>query len=199
MITEHTVESLQAFEHEIAELFNAGQIRAPIHLAGGNERQLLDIFSKVNEADWVCGTWRSHLHCLLKGVTPAVLKQAILDKRSITLAFPEQRVITSAIVGGIIPIATGIALGNKLRGSTNHVWCFIGDMASCTGAFHENQMYARGWDLPITYVIEDNNISVCTPSRKVWGDGIAEKNGFVIGYGYVLKYPHAGAGKRVEF
>ena len=192
-------DDLRNFELEIAELFNKGLIRAPIHLAGGNETQLIEIFKNIKPEDWVLGAWRMHYHALLKGVPPEALRAEIMAGRSIALSFPEHRILCSAIVGGIIPIATGIAMGIKRRRGTERVWCFVGDMTSCTGTFHENQMYARGWDLPITYVIEDNRISVCTDSRAVWGDGIAEKDGFVIGYGYKLNWPHSGAGKRIQF
>ncbi len=47
-VINHTVESLRAFEADIANEFNAGRIRAPIHLSGGNEQQLIDIFHDVN-------------------------------------------------------------------------------------------------------------------------------------------------------
>ena len=54
----HTVESLKAFELDIADEFNAGHIRAPIHLEGGNEQQLLDIFKDIKNDDWVFVTLR---------------------------------------------------------------------------------------------------------------------------------------------
>src|SRR5215831_4668840 len=85
MITNHTPDTLKEFEQQIAEDFNAGKIRAPVHLAGGNEEQLIDIFSAVTKSDWVLTQWRSHYHCLLKGVPPERLRADILAGRSITL------------------------------------------------------------------------------------------------------------------
>lgn len=76
------------FESEIAELFNAGKIRAPIHLYHGNEDKMLEIFQDVEPEDWVLCSWRSHYQCLLKGVPPELIRREILAGHSISLSFP---------------------------------------------------------------------------------------------------------------
>ncbi len=65
---EHTKESLVDFESLIVKHWEDAKIRGPIHLANGNEEQLIEIFSRIKETDWVFSTWRSHYHALLKGV-----------------------------------------------------------------------------------------------------------------------------------
>ena len=60
MVTNWTVDTLKEFEVEIAELFNIGKIRAPIHLSDGTETELIKIFNKVKTNDWVLCSWRSH-------------------------------------------------------------------------------------------------------------------------------------------
>ena len=195
-----TRDDLIAFEEDIASEFNAGNIPYPVHLSSGNEDLLLDVFKDIREEDWVCGSWRSHLHCLLKGVPPEELKQAIMDGRSIALSFPEYRVLCSAIVAGIAPIAMGIAMGIKCSGGTEVVHCFLGDMSAETGIAHECRKYARNHDLPIHWIVEDNETSVCTPTAETWGcrgDWAHEPN--VTHYRYSSHWPHAGAGQRVEF
>ena len=198
-----TVKQLIDFESDIAECFNSAQIKAPVHLYDGNEQQMIDIFKKVQPHDWVFCSWRSHYQCLLKGVPPSLLKQEILDGKSITLCFPEYKIYSSAIVTGNIPIATGAALDIKRKGTSEHVWCFVGDMTSETGTFYENHKYAVNHDLPITFVVEDNGKSVCTDTRKTWNitDLTYSKPGIpkVIYYQYETRYPHAGAGKRIQF
>jgi pyruvate dehydrogenase E1 component alpha subunit len=198
----YTPEELVAFETEIGNCFNEGLIKAPIHLYDGNESQIIDVFKHVKDEDWVFCTWRSHYQCLLKGVSPERLKSDILKGKSITLCYPEYKIYSSAIVTGSIPISTGVAFDIKRKGQSGHVWCFVGDMASETGTFFENYKYALNHDLPITFVVEDNNKSVCTDTRKVWGSsslafGNNEKK--IIYYQYESKYPHAGAGKRIQF
>src|ERR1039457_2559586 len=108
-----TDEELVAFETEIAEEFNKGKIHAPVHLYHGNEAQMIEIFREIKPQDWVMCSWRSHYQCLLKGVPPQELKAEIMAGHSIVLCFPHYRVVSSAIVGGIIPIAVGAALGIK--------------------------------------------------------------------------------------
>lgn len=197
------------FEEDIVQSFEKGLIRAPIHLYSGNEDQMIDIFKNhIEPSDWLCCTWRSHYQCLLKGVPKDRLKADILAGKSISLCYPEYNIISSAIVGGIIPIATGIAMGLKRSGSKNKVACFVGDMTALTGTFHENLNYCMTQDLPIVFVVEDNNKSVCTNTLETWGyrypfvvneDEKVTGGGKLLYYRYTSKYPHAGGLKRVQF
>ena len=198
-----TATDLINFETEIADLFNAAKIRAPVHLYSGNEGQIIEIFRDVRPEDWVCCSWRSHYQCLLKGVPPDQVRAEILAGRSISLCFPEYRVVSSAIVGGILPIAVGIALAIKRRGEAARVHCFMGDMTSETGIAHECLKYSRNHQLPIRFIVEDNTKSVCTDTRESWNQPVltAEHSSdpMVVYYKYQTKYPHAGAGVRVQF
>ena len=148
-----TKQELIDFEQDIAETFNSGLIKAPIHLYSGNEEHMIEIFKNVNEDDWVFCSWRSHYQCLLKGVPKDILKQDIIDGKSITLCYPEFKIYSSAIVTGNIPIATGAAFDIKRKAKHNHVWCFVGDMTSETGTFYENHKYAGNHNLLITYIV----------------------------------------------
>ena len=194
---------LISFEDSIAELYNQGKIRSPVHLYNGNEDFLINIFKKINKQDWIFCSWRSHYQCLLKGVEPEVLRSAIIEGRSIALCFPEKRIFSSAIVGGQIPIALGVALEIKRSGKLDQVYCFMGDMTSETGIAQSAFKYSLNFDLPITFIVEDNNLSVCTDTRKVWGSNKLQyeiiNNSTVVYYKYSNKYPHAGAGTRVQF
>lgn len=203
MKTAWTNESLKSFETEVADIFNRGEIRAPVHLSDGNEDALIEIFGEVSEEDWVFCSWRSHYQCLLKGVPKVDLMSEIMAGHSITLAFPEYRIFSSAIVGGQVSIAVGAALAEKRKKSGAHVWCFMGDMTAETGIAQSSMRYALSHDLPITFIVEDNGISVCTVTREVWG---SESLRFeqpnlanVKSFKYQSKYPHAGAGTRVQF
>lgn len=191
------------FENKIANLFNQGKIKAPIHLSSNNEDILIKIFKKIKKVDWVFCSWRAHYQCLLKGVPEKVLEKEITDGKSISLCFPKYKIYSSAIVGGIIPIALGVALANKLKKKKSKVFCFIGEMTSETGIMHECYKYAVNKNLPIHFIIEDNSKSVCSDTRKVWSmkklTFEKKKSKFISFYKYSLKYPHAGAGKRVEF
>ena len=200
------------FESHIGDLFNSGIIKAPIHLYSGNEDLIAEVFDDINiEEDWICCTWRNHYQGLLKGIPLKEMEDNIVNGKSMVAMLPQYRFICSSIVGGIPSIATGIALANKLQGSTSRVWCWVGDMSAETGHFHEAYKYSLNHDLPITFVVEDNKKSVCTPTPDVWGRSTPyfleqEYSGGVLKqknlyyYQYTNdKYPHAGAGKRVQF
>ena len=165
-----SAQQLIAFEEDIAAEFNAAKIRAPVHLSFGNEEALIEIFRRVRPQDWVLGSWRSHYQCLLTGA---------------------------------LPIAVGIGMAMKREGADSVVHCFMGEMTSETGAAHECIKYSRQWDLPIHWIIEDNRKSVCTDTRAVWNSQVLTYENSddprITYYRYESKYPHAGAGVRVQF
>ena len=201
-----TKNDLIDFENEIADCFNNAMIKAPVHLYHGNEEQMIEVFRKHNigSEDWVLCSWRSHYQCLLKGVPKQLLKNSILQGKSISLSFSDYRVLCSGIVTGQLSVSVGLALGIKRSGGTNKVYCFMGEMTSETGAAHECIKYARNHKLPIHFIIEDNGKSVCTDTKATWAmdkmtyEGVNDE--YVTYYKYSLdKYPHAGAGIRVQF
>jgi TPP-dependent pyruvate/acetoin dehydrogenase alpha subunit len=206
MIWPPTKQALIGFEQAVAELFAEGKIRGPVHLSGGNEDQLIEIFKNIDRQDYVFSTWRNHFHALLHGISPEWLMQEILAGHSMNLMNHEHRFFTSAIVGGTLPIAVGVAAALKRTGSDRKVWCFIGDMAATTGAFHEAHAYACLQDLPINFVIEDNGRSTDSPTQECWGtaysgwfdamDALSDK---VTRYQYKRTYPHVNIDKFVHF
>jgi TPP-dependent pyruvate/acetoin dehydrogenase alpha subunit len=205
-------EKLIKFETEIGNLFNQGQIKAPIHLYSGNEEQIIEIFKEIDvENDWVCCTWRNHYQGLLKNIPEGILKENILKGKSMVMNLPEYKFICSSIVGGIPSIATGIAFSLRQQNKKGKVWCWVGDMSAETGAFHEAYKYSINHDLPIIFIIEDNRKSVCTPTPTIWnretpyylnskyqGGVLRQKHLYYYRYEN-NKYPHAGAGIRVQF
>ena len=192
------------FEEEIATLFNSGKIRAPVHLYKGNEEKIINVFRNIKKNDWVFCSWRSHYQCLLKGVPAKKVKEEILAGRSISLCFPKYKIFSSALVGGALPIAVGTAMSIKYKKEKDSkVYCFIGEMTAETGIAHECIKYSRNFKLPIHFIVEDNEKSVCTDTREAWNqkklsfENINDE--YVTYYKYKTTYPHAGAGIRVQF
>ena len=210
-----TPKDLTDFENKIAGVYETGIIRAPVHLRSGNEKDLIKIFKErgIGEDDYVFSTWASHMHSLLKGVPADKVEGAILEGRSITLNFPEHKMYSSAIVGGIAPIAVGVAESLKRRGSQGRVFCFVGDMAFHGGIVHESICYAIGHDLPIIFVVEDNGVSVCTDTEETcgirtihlmdnyWGLAAIKacKSFDLLYYKYKNDHSHSGTGTFVAF
>jgi pyruvate dehydrogenase E1 component alpha subunit len=190
---------LVEFERKMADYWESGKVRGPIHLSGGNEDELIEIGKRIKNTDWVFSTWRSHYHALIKGVPSEWLEEEILAGRSITIISEEHKFYASAIVGAIIPIATGVALANKRDGKNDKVWCFIGDMAFETGGFMEMHKYALRYNLPIIFVVEDNGVSTNTPTAETWNGIKSGVQDNVIWYDYTKTWPHYGTGKWVIF
>ena len=203
MITNLTKNDLINFEKKVADTFNKAKIKAPVHLYSNNEEQMIEVFKDINKDDWVFCTWRSHYQCLLKGVPENELYEKICKGVSISLCFPEYKIFSSGIVSGSIPIAVGAAISIKLNKEKNRVHCFMGDMTSETGIAHECIKYSKNHNLPIRFIIEDNEVSVCTDTRKTWGTNLLTYENvddpMIVYYKYKNTYPHAGAGSRVQF
>ena len=186
------------FETEIKEIYEDGKITGPIHLSGGNEDELIKIFKDVDKDDWVFSSWRNHYHALLHGIPRDKLMNLIIRGKSMSVYSKEPKFYSSSIVGGIIPIALGVAQSIKMKGEENKVWCFVGDMTFESGIFHESYKYAKNFDLPLQFVVEDNNLSTNTPVDETWG-GKQEVPSDIIYYKYKSDYPHHGTGNWVLF
>lgn len=189
---------LIAFEERVKKSYEDGEIRAPIHLSGNNEDELINIFKNINRDDWVFSSWRNHYHALLHGFDEDELFNLIKEGRSMSINSIKHKFYSSSIVAGSLPIALGAALAIKLKKEKNNVWCFIGDMTFETGCFHECYKYAKNFDLPIKFVVEDNNMSTNTPTDKTWGKK-TEIYDDIHYYKYERKYPHHGTGSWVLF
>ena len=110
----------------------------------------------------------------------------------------KKKFYSSSIVGGILPIALGVAMGLKRKKSKTKVWVFIGDMTYETGVFHEVYKYAKNNNLLLKFVVEDNNFSTNTPTNKVWIKKTKPLKD-VTYYKYKRKFPHHGTGTWVLF
>lgn len=201
----HTVESLQRFEQEIADIYATGSIRHPVHLRGSAdgkyERSMIKALAGIRKQDYFFGYWDSHIPCLLKGVPEERLKDAIIAGDSIALCFPEYRILCSGIVGSLMGVAVGTAWAIKQAGLDERVYLYSGDMSAETGIFHESIKYATNFDLPITFIIGNNSISVMTDTEQTWGykeeapKDLQQRYSFF----YTNKWPHSGLRERIRF
>jgi len=196
------IENLKKFSNFIATFYNKGLIKGPVHLSGSTdnkqEKNLIKIFKKYyKKGDWIFATYRNHFAWLLSGRNPNKLVQQIIDGHSMHVY--DNKFFTSAIVGGHVPIAVGVALALKLKKSKNKVLCFLGDSAAHCGVVFESIKYSYYHKLPIIFIIEDNNRSVYTKTSDVWG--IKNKDYFfnfykkknIIYYRYEPLYKHYGS------
>jgi len=193
---------LVEFENRVKEQFISKKIKGPIHLSGGNEHELMLLFmSMVSKRDWVFSTHRNHYHWLLHVEKPVKLMRLIRRGDSMHTYDKDRRFFTSAIVGGGIPIAVGVAMSVKRNKEDRHVWCFVGDGATDSGRFYEAVRYGWNNKLPLTFVVEDNGLSCNTGKKERGVGGTDHVNRYhnVIKYNYDRTTEHTGAGVWVQF
>lgn len=194
-----TPQELIATEEQIASLWNDGQLPFLTHLDGSAddslEQFLCDFFhSNVKPTDYVLGSHRSHLIYQLHGGTDLVEQV----KRGCSMFLYRQNFITSAIVAGIASIAVGIALAIQRRGGSEKVFVFCGDACSEHGHWLESVFYSYTKDLPIQWVVLDNDSS-CGVTKMERRGPVVETRSFdlpnVRYFQYKLRWLHAGTGQ----
>lgn len=186
------------FEKKISDYWENGDLPYLIHLSGGNEDFLIDLFEEdIRPGDWIFSTHRNHHHALLSGIEPSKLEQLILDGNSMFVFDKDKHFFSSSILAGTCAIAAGVAYALKESGSENWVYCFLGDGAEEQGHFYEAVMFVEGQDLPCMFIIEDNDRQVDTtfvernPNKFKF-----EMPSCVIRNHYKPTYPHAGNGTK---
>ncbi len=201
-----TAAELIAFERRIADLWEAGQLPFLIHLSGGNEDSLLDLWNerhKITDEDWVFSSHRNHHHALLKGISEEKLEGLIREGRSMFVFDREKKFVTSAILAGTCCMAAGVAWQLKQEGSKARVFCFLGDGASENGHFYEAALFVESNGLPCKFILENNGRQVDTdlatrrgPISHTWSplahfDCLEEIS-------YTGTWPHAGSGCKTQ-
>src|SRR5579862_2001054 len=163
---------IRKFEDRGIDLFTAGQIPGAYHASIGQEATIVGACMALRNEDAMTGTHRSHGHPIgkgadLKGLTAELMGKAtgICKGRggSMHLADHSVGIISeSAIVGGGIPLATGVGLSARVRKTDQVCLCFFGDGAVNQGTFHESLNMASLWKLPVIYLCENNGYAITT-------------------------------------
>jgi len=157
---------IRQFEEKTAEMYARGKITGFCHLYAGEEAVAAGAIYALYDKDYVVSTYREHGHCLAKGADPRVVMAELFGKvtgiskgrgGSMHLFDQDLRFMGGyAIVGGGLPIATGLGLSVQYNEGPEVVCCFFGDGALPQGAFHESLNMASLWKLPVVFVCENN-------------------------------------------
>lgn len=172
-------------EEEVVELFKQGLIPGLAHPYIGQEAVAAGVCAALGEGDLVVSNHRGHGHSVAKGVPErAILSELMGKDAGMCLGLGGSMhstdlqagvVFSTAIVGGGIPLAVGVALALQMDKKTNCVVCFFGDGATNTGAFHEALNLAAVWKLPVVFVCENNHYAVSVPVSKSTSASIAQR------------------------
>jgi pyruvate dehydrogenase E1 component alpha subunit len=163
---------IRVFERRCAELYQREKIRGFLHLYDGEEAIAVGVMETLAAQDAVVATYREHGQAIARGIPMTLLMAELYGKvegccrgRGGSLQFfaSEQRLIGgNAIVGGGLPLAVGIALGDRMQGRDAVSACFFGEGAVDEGEFHESLNLAALWRLPVLFVCENNLYSMGT-------------------------------------
>ncbi len=162
----HEMMRIRRLEEKSAELYSAMKIRGFLHLYNGEEAVAVGVMQALTAEDAVVATYREHGQALARGVSARAIMAEMYGKQegcsrgrggSMHLFDAATRFYGgSAIVGGGIPLAIGVALADKLRGLNRVTCCFFGDGAVAEGEFHESMNLAALWQLPVLFICENN-------------------------------------------
>ena len=165
-----TMQTIRMVEHRIEAEYKYDEIKTPIHLSIGQEAISAGVCMYLEKDDSVIGTHRSHAQYIAKGGDiNKMISELYLRKTgcsmgrggSMHLIDPDAGVLGStAIVGGSIPIGTGVALAAKLQNKNNVTAIFFGDGAVDEGTFHESLNFAAIKKLPAIYICENNSYAI---------------------------------------
>jgi pyruvate dehydrogenase E1 component alpha subunit len=168
--------AIRAFEERCVELYSAGRIRGFLHVAIGEEAVAVGVMQALTDEDSVVSTYREHGHALARGVPMDSVMAEMYGKAtgcsrgrggSMHLFDADRRFFGgNAIVAGGLPLATGIALADKLRGRSSVAVCFFGDGAYAEGEFHECVNLAALWRLPVLFACENNLYAMGTAIER---------------------------------
>lgn len=165
------------FEEKAEEAYAIGKIGGFCHLHIGQEAGAAGSILPLREDDYVVSAYREHTQALAKGVAPDSVMAELYGRAtgasggkggSMHIFDRSVRFMGGhGIVGGQVPLATGIAWKIKYREEDSIVVCFMGDAAVNQGAFHEALNMAAIWELPAIYVVENNEYGMGTAFHRV--------------------------------
>lgn len=167
-----TMLRIRAFEEKCAEVYTQEKIRGFLHLYDGEEAVAAGVIPLLEAQDRLVATYREHGHALARGVPMDAILAEMYGKASgcaggrggsMHLFSRDHNFYGgNAIVGGGLPMAVGLALADKMRGSNAVTACFFGEGAVAEGEFHESLNLASLWDLPVLFVCENNGYAMGT-------------------------------------
>lgn len=167
---------IRRFEEKSAEMYALAKIAGFLHLYIGEEAVAVGAIAAIRPDDYVISAYRDHGHCLARGSDPGKVMAELFGKAtglckgkggSMHLVDVERRFMGGyAIVGGHIPLATGLAFAVKYQKLDQVVLCFFGEGAVPSGQAHEAFNLAALWKLPVIMICENNRYGMGTPMQR---------------------------------
>ena len=190
--------TIRVFETRCIQLYRQGLIRGYLHPYLGEEAVAVGVCAALGPQDYLTSTHRGHGHCIARGADLRRMTAEITGKRtgyckgrggSMHIADVSQGNLgANGIVGGSTAIGVGAALSAKLQGRDSVCAVFTSDGGVMNGTFGEALNLAAAWNLPVIFVVENNQYAVSTPVHQACREAELYKR--AAGYGV--------EGKRVD-
>ncbi len=167
---------IRSFEQKCSELYQQGKIGGFLHLYIGQEAVAVGSINARQDNDHLITAYRDHAHAIMAGTEIKFLMAEMLGKAtgiskgkggSMHLADVSKNYWGGyGIVGGHVPLGVGIALAEQYKGTDSAVLCYMGDGSTNIGYFHEALNLAGVWDLPVLFIVENNQYGMGTAVER---------------------------------
>jgi len=166
----------RAFEEQAEKSYMAGKIHGTMHLSIGQEASAVGSISTLEPTDYIIGHHRGHGLCISKGADLNLMMAEFYGKEngycrgrggSMHIAdVAGGNLGANGVVGGGIPMAVGVGIGLKMQKENRVLLAFFGDGAASTGAFHESMILANLFNVPVVFIVENNQYAMSFPADK---------------------------------
>lgn len=178
---------IRRFEERAGQLYGMGQIAGFCHLYIGQEAVITGCKASMKDGDQVVTGYRAHGHSLAVGMSPEDVMAELTGRAagcskgkggSMHMFSAEHRFYGGhGIVGAQVPIGAGLAFANKYTENGAVSLAFFGDGASNQGQVYEAFNMAKLWDLPVVFVIENNQYAMGTSVERASAETELHKRG----------------------
>src|SRR4051794_40372866 len=167
---------IRRFEERAGEMYAKAKIGGFLHLCIGEEATIVGAVNAMRESDYLMSTYREHGQALARGTHPNAVMAELFGRvdgcskgrgGSMHLFDIERRFLGGyGIVGGNLPLATGVALQCDYNGTDDAVVCMFGDGATNQGTFGESMNMAALWKLPVVFMVINNQFGMGTALER---------------------------------
>jgi pyruvate dehydrogenase E1 component alpha subunit len=171
-----TMMLIRRFEERAGEMYAKAKVGGFLHLAIGEEATIVGAVRAMRDADYLISTYRSHGHALARGADPDKVMAELFGREdgvshgrggSMHMFDLERRFMGGyGIVGGNLPLAAGMGLASDYLGRDEVTVCVFGDGASNQGTFGETLNLAALWDLPVVFMVTNNQFGMGTAIER---------------------------------
>jgi pyruvate dehydrogenase E1 component alpha subunit len=167
---------LRRFEEAAARVYTEGKIGGFCHLYIGQEAVAIGVRRALDERDYLVNAYRDHGHALAWGTAPGAVMAELYGKATGAVKgkggsmhlfdAPRHNYGGHGIVGGQLPLATGVGFSQRYQKKDGVVVVLFGDAAVNNGAFHESLNMAAVWKLPVVFLCENNRYGMGTAIER---------------------------------